>query len=205
MRFLVEVLRSVRSAVGDEVPVALELSSADFLRGGFTIEESVIVARTIDEEGIDFIEVSGGTYERPAMVAVEKMSTAEREGHFLEYARAIRGVVRAPLMLTGGLRTPAVMASIVAEGAVDLIGVARPIALEPDLPRQKISGRTDASLAARVEGTSPFAAAKDLSWYAAQLHRMGSGKEPEADLSRWTAFASAAIGAFLRSRRRARS
>jgi 2,4-dienoyl-CoA reductase-like NADH-dependent reductase (Old Yellow Enzyme family) len=198
MRFLVETYRAVRRAVGAGFPVALKLNSADFLRGGLTIEESVIVARTIGEEGVDFIEVSGGTYERPAMVFAGKRSTAEREAHFLEYAEKMRAAVRVPLMLTGGLRTPAVMEKIVADGAVDLIGMARPIALEPDLPREILAGRTAPSASKRAEGKSMFAAAKDLSFYQVQLHRMGKGLEPELGMSRWRALGASALDLWRR-------
>lgn len=65
MRFLMEVYREMRRQVGDDFPIGIKLNSADFQRGGFTEEESMQVLKTIDEAGIDLIEISGGNYENP--------------------------------------------------------------------------------------------------------------------------------------------
>jgi 2,4-dienoyl-CoA reductase-like NADH-dependent reductase (Old Yellow Enzyme family) len=199
MRFLMECIRKIRSKIGDSFPIALKLNSADFLKGGITIEESMIVSRTASEEKIAFLEVSGGTYEKPAMLIREKASTAAREAHFLEYASQIRAAVSCPIMLTGGLRTPELMAKIVQKKEVDLVGLARPIAVEPDFPREILAGRTEPSLAKACTGMGLFAAASDLSWYQRQLHRMSNGVEPEPGLSRWQSLGAAAVG-MLRGR-----
>ena len=65
-RFLIEIIRSVRQAVGENFPVSLKLNSADFQKGGFSHEESIKVAGWLNEEGIDLLEISGGTYEQPS-------------------------------------------------------------------------------------------------------------------------------------------
>ena len=59
MRFLMEVYHEMRRQVGDDFPIGIKLNSADFQRGGFTEEESMQVLKTIDEAGIDLIEISG--------------------------------------------------------------------------------------------------------------------------------------------------
>lgn len=93
----------------------------------------------ITEVGIDFLEISGGSYEDPQMMGAdedkqEKVSerTAKREGFFLDYAREIRkrfpGIV---LMVTGGFRSLKGMQAALEENACDLIGVARPAAIDP--------------------------------------------------------------------------
>lgn len=188
MRFSLEAYRRIRRAVGADFPVSIKLNSADFLRGGFTVEEALVVARTLSEEGIDLLEVSGGTYERPVMVGPAGDSTAEREAHFLEYARRIRPEVRCPVMLTGGLRTPEAMRRVLDEGAADVIGLARAIAIEPDLPRQILEGRTLPSVG-RPPGRGPLAAASETSWHQAQLHRIADGLPTAPTSSRWMALA----------------
>ena len=81
--FVLEVYRNIRTKVGDKFPVGIKINSADFQRGGFTEEESMEVVRLLDAEGIDLIEISGGTYERPAMTgAYLKKSTRQREAIF---------------------------------------------------------------------------------------------------------------------------
>ncbi len=183
MRMLIESYRRVRARVGPTIPVSVKLNSADFLRGGFGVDESPIVARTLAEEGVDLLEVSGGTYERPEMF-IPSRSTTAREAHFLEFAREIRKVASCPLMLTGGLRTPRVMADLIRDGSIDLVGLARPLCLEPDLPREILSGRLQgARRPLHLTRWQFLAAAADGAWYQQQLHRMSRGQEPLAALS----------------------
>ncbi len=67
MRFLLEIYKAVRAATSESFIVSVKLNSADFQRGGITEEEVIQVFKAIDDAGIDLIEVSGGTYEAPAM------------------------------------------------------------------------------------------------------------------------------------------
>ena len=117
-RFLIETLRAVRRAVGADFPVALKLNSDDFRKGGFSSEECLQVVRWLNDESLDLLEVSGGTYEQPRLIGFEgrgadavqvRPSTRVREAYFLGYAAAIRKVARMPLMVTGGFRTRAGM------------------------------------------------------------------------------------------------
>ena len=68
LRFVLEVYRAIRKEVGDTFPVGIKLNSADFMKGGFTEEESMQVVQALSENGIDLIEISGGTYESPSMM-----------------------------------------------------------------------------------------------------------------------------------------
>ena len=87
-RFVLEVYREIRNQVGPDYPVGIKINSADFQRGGFTEEESMEVVQILSREGIDLIEISGGTYEKPAMVkGNRKQSTIEREAYFFRLYR----------------------------------------------------------------------------------------------------------------------
>ncbi|MEM7136973.1 MAG: NADH:flavin oxidoreductase/NADH oxidase family protein [Myxococcota bacterium] len=189
MRFLLEIARASLQATSEGFGIAVKLNSADFQRGGFTLEESLDVAQALEAEGIDYLEISGGNYERPAMVgseAVERASTRAREAFFLEYAERMREVVQLPLMLTGGFRNVEAMAKAVASGAVDIVGLARPIALEPDLPKAILSGEATGAKAVDVKvGVRLFDDMLQTAWYRRQLERMGDGLEPDASLSRF--------------------
>jgi 2,4-dienoyl-CoA reductase-like NADH-dependent reductase (Old Yellow Enzyme family) len=122
----------------------VKLNSADFQRGGITEEDVITVFKTIDEAGIDIIEISGGTYEAPAMAGAKaesrKASTIAREAYFLEFAEKIRQHVACKLMVTGGFRTVAGMNAALQSGACDFIGIARPLAVETDLTDRLIAG-----------------------------------------------------------------
>lgn len=184
-RFLVEVVRAMRAEVGAGFPIGVKLNSADFQRGGFDEAESMAVVEVLEAEGVDLLEISGGTYERPAMMAAlpeQKASTAAREAYFLRYAQAVRARTRMPLLLTGGFRTRTGMEAALASGAVDMVGLGRPMALEPDLPRRLLDGSaTESRATLHLTGLKPLDGVSDIAWYAHQLRRMGDGKEPDPE------------------------
>lgn len=181
MRFPLEIYRAIRHRVGAAYPISIKLNSADFQRGGFTEEESMIVAESLSAEGLDLLEISGGNYENPAMAQGVKESTRQREAYFLDYAEKIRSRVSVPLMVTGGFRSSDVMGEAVASGATHLIGLGRPLAMEPDLPRRILQGESVRSLVEpRRTGIKIIdrLAMMEVLWFTRQLHRMGAGKDP---------------------------
>ena len=191
-RFVLGVLRAVRAAVPAEVAVAIKLNSADFQRGGFDEDESMAVLEALAAESLDLIEISGGTYERPAMMEGDrKASTVAREAYFLEYAERLRQrVPDVPLMVTGGFRTAEAMEHAVATGACDVVGLGRPLAIAPDAPGALLAGRI-----ARVDGgekrigVPKLDSAVDLYWHTRQLRHMGAGRDPRPGESAWRAAA----------------
>jgi 2,4-dienoyl-CoA reductase-like NADH-dependent reductase (Old Yellow Enzyme family) len=191
MRFLLEIVRAIRAAVGADFAVGVKLNSADFQRGGFTIEEAMQVAQALDSAGIDLLEVTGGSYESPAMMgageqpATQRQSTREREAYFLDYAQRIRAVTDVPILLTGGMRTAATMAEAVAGGAVDAVGLARPMVVDPDLPGKLLAGAEGASGVRVRSRLRIIDNMLQIYWYQAQLQRMGQGREPDPALGRW--------------------
>jgi 2,4-dienoyl-CoA reductase-like NADH-dependent reductase (Old Yellow Enzyme family) len=187
-RFLEELLRAVRKSVGADFPVGLKLNSADFQRGGFSEEESAAVVERLEALQVNLLEISGGTYESTAMfLGTEvKDSTRRREAYFLEYAEKARARTRIPLMVTGGFRTASGMADALGRGALDVVGLARPMTLEPDLPQGLLSGAATASTAERRKvGIKLLDALAENQWYLHQLHRMAEGREPDPARGTW--------------------
>jgi 2,4-dienoyl-CoA reductase-like NADH-dependent reductase (Old Yellow Enzyme family) len=183
MRFVVAVYNAMRAATGKDFALSIKMNSADFQRGGFSEEESMQVAATLAGLGMDLIEISGGTYEQPEMSGGNvRTSTREREAYFLKYAEAIRSHIGSvPLMVTGGFRSAQAMKDALASGATDIVGLARPLVTEPDLPKRILAGENAKSVVAPiVTGIRQVdeMAMMEVSWYARQLHRMGAGKEP---------------------------
>lgn len=208
-RFILELARATRSAVGSDKVVAAKLNSADFQRGGFTEEESLEVIRVLGEEGLDFIEISGGTYERPAMVGAKQVhqsaSTAAREAYFLEFAERAKEVTKTPLMVTGGLRSSRAMREAIDEG-VDIVGIARPVCLEPDLPQRLIDDPEAVSKLGSVKtGVSKLDSAAELWWSNIQMRRLAFGKPPRKTLTGWESVGHALIRDGINGFRRKRS
>ena len=187
MRMLVEVYRAVRQKVGDNFPIGLKLNSADFKSGGFTTEESRRVALQMQDEGIDLLEISGGTYENPTMTG-EGASSNGREAYFIDYADMIRKDLTVPLVVTGGFRSGKAMREALLSGVTDMIGLARPLAVEPDLPRKILADPDHVSTFRRPStclSILDYAAMLDLTWYEQQLYRIGKGKKADPKLGAW--------------------
>jgi 2,4-dienoyl-CoA reductase-like NADH-dependent reductase (Old Yellow Enzyme family) len=189
MRFLQEVYRHVREAVGAGFPVAIKLNSADFQRGGFSEEESLDVIGWLTESGVDLIEVSGGTYESAAMVGAKiSGTTTAREAYFLDFAEKVRSRSSVPLALTGGFRTDEGMASAVASGSIDVVGLARGLTIDPDAPNRIFAGLGYTSAVKPVKTGLKLIddrGALETLYYGLHLARLAHNQEPKPDLSVW--------------------
>jgi 2,4-dienoyl-CoA reductase-like NADH-dependent reductase (Old Yellow Enzyme family) len=170
-RFVIAIYESIREKVGPDYPVAIKLNSADFMRGGFTEEESMIVARNLDSIGIDQIEISGGTYENPVMMGNVKQSTKERETYFLEYAKNIRSHVNTSLVVTGGFRSSIGMRECLKSGAADFVGIARPMVLDPAFP-SKVLSNTGAKIELPIDSDGSH---MSVAWYESKLRGLVRG------------------------------
>jgi 2,4-dienoyl-CoA reductase-like NADH-dependent reductase (Old Yellow Enzyme family) len=213
LRFVVEIYRAIRALVGEAFPVGIKLNSADFQKGGFSEAESMEVVQALAREGIDMVEISGGTYESPAMVGAgsqqpAKASTRQREAYFLAYAEKVRKLVATPLMVTGGFRSSAGVEAALAGGATDVIGLARPLAVEPALASHLINDP-----GYRIEMAMPTTGSKvvdqmtflAITWYEHQLARIGDGKRTLPNMNAWRSVLSTlwALGANAFAKRRA--
>lgn len=199
MRFVEEVYKAMRASCGPDFAIGIKLNSADFQRGGFSDEESMTVAQRMAELGMDLIEISGGTYEAPAMSrqaksgtttsgTATKTSTQQREAYFLDYCERIRARLPAttPLMLTGGFRTAAGMQAALDSGACDVVGMARTLAVQPAFSRDILAGKTVHSkvrpISTGIRKVDELAM-MEVMWYSRQIARMGRGVDPKPDES----------------------
>ncbi len=187
-RFVLCVLEAMREKVGPGFPIGIKLNSADFQRGGFTEEESLDTIRALSDAGIDLIEISGGTYEAPAMTGVKhkvetaKASTKQREAYFLAFAEKARQAVKTPLVVTGGFRSLQGMADAITSGAVDFVGVARALAIEPDVPNRLLAGQQPQHQVRPLKtgiGYIDKMGMMEVVWYTGQLKRIGRGESPK--------------------------
>jgi len=185
MRFGVEIAKAMRKATSPTFAISAKLNSADFQRGGFSPEDSVLVAQALEAEGLNLLEISGGSYEKPAMMGAARESTRKREAYFVEYAETMRETVKMPLMVTGGFRTRAGMLEARSTGAVDVIGIARPFAVDPDLARKILDGdETRLDHGDTKVGVRLFDDLMQLWWYQEQMKRMSLGQEPTANIGK---------------------
>jgi 2,4-dienoyl-CoA reductase-like NADH-dependent reductase (Old Yellow Enzyme family) len=140
-RLLIDVVRAVRARVAPGFCVAVKLNSADFQRGGFSEDDARQVLAMLNDEKVDLVELSGGSYESPAMQGrTADGRTLAREAYFLEFAQDLVKVAQMPLMTTGGISRRAIAEQVLA-GGVAVVGMATALAALPELPREWQAGR----------------------------------------------------------------
>ena len=140
VRFLEEAAAAVRDEVGGDYPLLIKLGIQDFVRDGLSLDEGVEIVRQLADWGIDAVEISCGMGTTSSRKDILR---PEDEAYFLPQARRAREVTDLPIILVGGMRSLAVMESILEEGTADFISMARPLIREPDLPNQWREGRTE--------------------------------------------------------------
>ncbi|ULT87320.1 hypothetical protein L3Y34_006844 [Caenorhabditis briggsae] len=140
------VILEIYNAIRAEIPastgflVGIKTNSVEFQAEGTTLEQGKEMCRVYEESGFDFVELSGGTYEKMALCH-ERESTKKREAFFLEFAEQIRPVFNKTVVyLTGGFRSVSAMVAAISSNATQGIGLGRPITAEPDLPKKILEG-----------------------------------------------------------------
>ncbi|HIV71344.1 MAG TPA: NADH:flavin oxidoreductase/NADH oxidase family protein [Candidatus Aquabacterium excrementipullorum] len=178
-RILVDVVTEIRAAVGAGFAVAVKLNSADFQRGGFSPEDAKQVISMLNPLGVDLIELSGGSYEAPAMHGQARDGrTLAREAYFLEFAKDIASVACMPIMVTGGIRRLPVAEQVLASG-IDMAGIGTALALNPNLPREWRSGQASAPVLRPITWKSKvLASVAYMAMVKHQLRRLSQGRQP---------------------------
>ncbi|MDT8990782.1 NADH:flavin oxidoreductase/NADH oxidase family protein [Curvibacter sp. APW13] len=178
-RLLLAVVDAVRAAVQPGFCVAVKLNSADFQRGGFDADAAKQVVAMLAQRQVDLVELSGGSYEAPAMQGRTRDGrTLAREAYFLEFAQAIAQGTTLPIMTTGGIRRLAVAERVLAQG-VDVVGMGTALAQCPDLPQHWRTGRDVENLEPQVRiKNKAIASLATMALVRRQLQRVGAGKHP---------------------------
>lgn len=201
-RLLLDIVRAVRAAVSPEFAVAVKLNSADFQRGGFSPEDARAVVTMLNPLGIDLVELSGGSYEAPAMMGASRDErTLAREAYFLEFAKDIAAIATMPLMVTGGIRRRGVAEAVIDSG-VAMAGIATAIAIRPDLPSRWKHGHEDRpALKPITWKNKAVASSAHMSAVRYQLDRLSKGRRTNANVSPLWALIVAQVAAKRRAAR----
>ena len=193
-RVLIEIVKRIRQSVKPEFCVSVKLNSADFQKGGFELNDAKAVIQLLNELDVDLVELSGGSYESPAMQgrvtekdAEKPETTLRREAYFVDFAREIASVAKMPIMVTGGI-----LRRVVAEQAlekdsagfgVEMLGLAQAMAFRPDLPNQWRDHELEIKLPQVNWKNQTFAALAVMAVTKVQLKRLAQGKSPKANVS----------------------
>ncbi|MFJ8921931.1 NADH:flavin oxidoreductase/NADH oxidase family protein [Streptomyces sp. NPDC102415] len=178
-RMLLDIVRAVRTAVSPSFAVAVKLNSADFQRGGFDADDARQVIEMLEPLGVDLVELSGGSYESPAMTGRSTDTrTQAREAYFLDLAKDLVTTSPLPLMLTGGI-TQRATAEKVLDSGVAVIGMGTALAVTPDLPNRWSRGReADRQMRPVNWADKALASAASMAQVRHQMRRLARGSSP---------------------------
>ncbi|KAI1303816.1 NADH:flavin oxidoreductase/NADH oxidase [Xylaria venustula] len=178
-RIIFEIVDEIRARVKDEsFIIGIKLNSVEFQNGGFTPEECRDLCVELEQHRMDFVELSGGTYQALGFEH-KRDSTKKREAFFIEFAEMIvPQLKKTKVYVTGGLRTAAAM--VEALKTVHGIGLARPVTHEFDFAKKLLEGKAKSAIDYGIDeqnfGITNVAAGT-------QMRLVGKGKEP-LDLGR---------------------
>lgn len=139
-RFAIEVLKSVREAVGPFFPIEFRLSGSEFVKEGYDLQEGIRIAQQI-EPYIDLLHVTAGTYQRTFGITHPSMFT--EHGRNVHLAAEIKKHVSVPVATIGGLNDPAQMEEIIASGKADVVYMARALLADPFLPNKVMANQDE--------------------------------------------------------------
>lgn len=134
-RFLGEVLEAVRGAVGDDFPILVKLNGHDYEDGGLIPDEAIEVAKRLADDGIDAIEVTGGSAASPRELGPIRTGiiAEEDEGYFAAMAARFKDAVGVPIICVGGIRSLKTVSDLLSGGKADYVAMSRPFIREPHL------------------------------------------------------------------------
>ena len=187
-RLLLEVVAAVRKAVGTTFPIGIKLNSSDFQKGGFTHAECIALTQMLNETTLDLLELSGGSLEQPKIVGLtvkdegedaRSESTVKREAYFVEFAGKVRDAARMPVMVTGNFRSVDGMVAALQDGDLDMVGLGRPLIVDPLTPSRLLAGVMKKAPSAEAS-LSVFHL---LPWFNMQMERLADGLDPDLSLS----------------------
>jgi 2,4-dienoyl-CoA reductase-like NADH-dependent reductase (Old Yellow Enzyme family) len=178
-RMLLDIVRAVRATVSPSFAVAVKLNSADFQRGGFDADDARQVIAMLAPLGVDLVELSGGSYESPAMTGrAADARTQAREAYFLDLAKDLVKTSPLPLMLTGGI-TKRATAEKVLDSGVAVIGMGTALAVTPDLPDRWGQGReADRRMRPLNWSDKALASVAGMAQVRHQMRRLARGSNP---------------------------
>ena len=188
MRFLKEIYLGMREELGKDFNIGIKINSTDFKEDGLTEEDSLKTIIELANLGLDFVEISGGTYERPAMMGATSKST--NQVFFAEYSKKLKQKIEIPVVVTGGIRSINAMNTLLNDNTTDFIGIARPLTIDPNIPNKIKQGTYTIVETTRVStGVKKldkiFGSLLGIVYYQVLMQNISKGKEPKATKNAW--------------------
>lgn len=136
MRFLRNLFINARKRVGPDYPLGIRLSGDEQMERGLHPEEVAIIAKKMENEGIDWLHVSSGSYEAREFFFPQHPDT------MVKHAEDFKSVVKVPVLVPS-VHDPIVAEQVIKEGQADIITLGRQLIADPDWPMKVEEGRLD--------------------------------------------------------------
>jgi 2,4-dienoyl-CoA reductase (NADPH2) len=137
MRIILEIVARIQETAGEDFPIGVRLNIDEQMPGGHTIDESAIVARVLENTGVQYISSYTGWHESPNPTVAPSLP----KGAFAHLAEKIRHTVDIPVIAANRINDPFIAEKIIAEGKADLAGMGRALLADPELPAKARHGR----------------------------------------------------------------
>lgn len=185
-RIIFEIISEIQRRVPDpSFIICVKINSVEFQPGGQTPEDCRNLCVKLEEAKVDFVDLSGGTFEGRAFEH-KKESTKARESYFIEFAELLRPLLKkTKVYVTGGFRTASGMVRAIEDNACDGVGIGRPLGAEPLLCKEILAGK----VAGAIENFVPLP--QNTQATGTQLHQVGKGDKlvsdwsDEGEVQRW--------------------
>lgn len=142
LRFALEVIVAVRTAVGDDYPVIVRLSADEMVKGGLTLKETAVIAKRLEKAGVNALHISVGNYASYVEgMMIPPMAT--EDGALLPLAEGIKRAVSIPVIAVGKIRTPEMAEKVLADNRADFVAIGRTLLADPDWPKKAAAGRVN--------------------------------------------------------------
>jgi len=139
-RFPLEIVKGVRKELGDDYPLTCRLCGDEFLKGGFDLAQSIQVAKMLEANGVNAIEVSAGAHETGQVITAPPYYPM---GFLSPLSEGIKKAVGIPVGIVGRIHTPEVAEQLLEQGKADLIAVGRGLIADPEWPKKAQEGRPE--------------------------------------------------------------
>ncbi len=142
MRFPLAVIEAVRKRIGNAMPIEIRLSGAEWVPGGYDVEECVAIAKALDGK-VDLLHISAGHHEDDTASMRTHPTMFLEDGCNTFYAAEVKKHVKTPVATVGALTDVRMMEELIASGQTDIVELGRQSLADPDLPLKARTGRED--------------------------------------------------------------
>lgn len=142
MRFALEILGRTREIVGQNFPIMFRLSAHEYLDGGLTLDDTKVIAKKLQEGGVDCLDISAGAYDSPLEYGSTQPMNVPR-GFMVHMAEGIKSVVEVPVIAVGRINDPVYAEEILEKNRTDLVAMGRALIADPYLPLEAMQGRLE--------------------------------------------------------------